>query len=447
LSTRATWLTAAGAACLAFAVRLDGAIHFAFWQDEVASARAIAQSTPVGVAHQVARTEATPPLWYWLGWLVHSVGVPMHDVRIVSALAGALLAGAVVVYARTLVPLWAAALAGVAVSLGYQLVFHGRELRAYELHALLSVLLAIAAARRRPVVLGLVVAAGALTNYFFLLSVAAVLLWLWTSAHARARRRPLTVAVLAGLVPFAAWIPVLAFQYRHHRASFIGAFRGHDVLTEYWSLFSRGQHGTAAAIALLVVILAGSAVLAISDLGRLCAFLAVVPYVIAAAIWLAGPRIFDVRNLIGVAPFAAIAVVALLALLPRPAGLAAGAAALALLVVGYVADNRRGPIPYDRIAASLSAAGWTAADPIVVHGDFFSFRSPLEWYLPNQPALTLGVPRSVCPRVFVVVHRHVRRRVRARPHGGRLLVATRGHGPCVRAVPEASIRSQLARVP
>jgi uncharacterized membrane protein len=456
MSPRSTWLTAGAAACLAFGVRLDGALHYAFWQDEVTSARIMLEHTPVGVLHHVARTESTPPLFYVVGWLVHRVDVPVQDVRIVSALAGALLAAATVLLARRIAPLWASALAGLAVALGYEFVFHGRELRAYELHALLTVALAFAAlsfvdrpGRRTAIVLALVTAAGALTNYFFLLSVAAVLLWAWTRQALRPVRRRFTVAIGAGLIPFAAWTPVLAFQYRHHRFSFIGPFRLHDVVTSYWSLFARVEPRTSVlhtAVPLLVAaaVLAGCIALARrSDAGRLCALLAVMPVLVAALVWLAGPRIFDTRNLVGAGPFAAIAVAALLTLLPRPAGLAAACAGAALIVFGFVEGERQTPIAYDHIARMLVSEGWQASDPIIVRGNFYAFRSPLEWYLPQQTALTLGLPRGVpCKRVFVISHGTVRQ-LHNRPPSGRLLVARQGHGVCVTAVPERLLRSKL----
>jgi uncharacterized membrane protein len=453
MNRRWTWFTAVATAGLAFGVRLNGALHYAFWQDEVTSARIVLERTPVGVLHHVARTESTPPFFYVVGWLVQRAGVPVQDVRIVSALAAALLAGATVLLARRVVPLWASTLAGLAVALGYQFVFHGRELRAYELHALLTVALAFTAlafvdrpSRRNAVVLAVVTAAGALTNYFFLLSVAAVLLWTW----ARPARRRLTMAIGAGLIPFAAWIPVLAFQYRHHRFSFIGPFRPHDVLTSYWSLFARAEPHTSvlhtsAPLLVAAAVLAGCVALARrSDVGHLCALLAVAPLVAAALVWLAGPRIFDTRNLIGVGPFAAIAVVALLTLLPRPVGIAAACAGAALVVFGFVAGERQTPIAYDRIARALVREGWQPSDPIVLRGNFYAFRSPLEWYLPQQPSLTLGLPRGMrCPRVFVISHGTVRQ-VRNREPAGRLLVARQGHGACVTAVPERLIRAKLA---
>jgi uncharacterized membrane protein len=456
MSARGTWLAAAAAACLAFGVRVDGALHYAFWQDEVTSARIILERTPVGVLHHVARTESTPPLFYVVGWLVHRLGVPVQDVRVVSALAGALLAGATVLLARRVVPLWASALAGLAVALGYEFVFHGRELRAYELHALLTVALALATlsfvdrpGRRTAIVLALVTAAGALTNYFFLLSVAAVLLWAWTQPGLRPVRRRFTVAIGVGLIPFAAWTPVLAFQYRHHRFSFIGPFRLHDVVTSYWSVFARAEPRTsvlhtAAPLIVSAAVLAGCAALARrSEVGRLCALLAVLPVLVSALVWLAGPRIFDTRNLVGAGPFAAIAVAALFTLLPRPAGIAAACAGAALVVFGFVLGERQTPIAYDRIAHALVSKGWQPSDPILLRGNFYAFRSPLEWYLPQQPALTLGLPRGVaCPRLFVISLGAVRP-LRSRKPAGRLLVAKHGHSACVTAVPERLLRSKL----
>ena len=186
---------AAGAAAtgaLAAAACLPGALRFALWQDEVASARVIAAPQPVALLRHVAHSESTPPLWYALAWLVHRCGVGIVDVRLLSVAAAALLASMTAVAARRIVRWPSALLAGAAVALGYQFDFHGRELRAYELAALLTVALAIAAARGG-IVLAAVVAAGSLTHYFFLFSVVAVVFWrprLW---------RP----VVVGLIPLA----------------------------------------------------------------------------------------------------------------------------------------------------------------------------------------------------------------------------------------------------
>ena len=117
------------------------------WQDEIVSARILSEPTPWNMLLHVARTESTPPAWYALGWLVHHMGLDVEAVRALSVLFGTLLAALVVILARRVVPLWAAALAGVLVALGDQLVVHGRELRAYELYALLAVLYALVLVR------------------------------------------------------------------------------------------------------------------------------------------------------------------------------------------------------------------------------------------------------------------------------------------------------------
>jgi len=330
-------LLAAGAGSIALVaglVRVPGALHDALWQDEVASARVISEAGPLGVIRQIARTESTPPLWYVLGWIAHRAGAGVQDVRFLSVVACAALAAAIVVRARRLVPLPAAIVAGLAVALGYQFVFHGRELRAYELAALLTVALAVAAerfaaepTRGRAAQLAVVVALGTLTHYFVVLSVLAVGVWLAT-VPAGARRRGLS-AVAAGLVPLALWAPIALHQYGQHRFSFIGPFSVHGAVTTYWLLFVRAQpHGavlhTAAPVALLLAVLAGATVLAsASASGRLWALLAVAPVAVGTAVWLAGVRIYDVRNLIEAGPFAAVAVAALVARLPRPTAMVA----------------------------------------------------------------------------------------------------------------------------
>ena len=102
---RATVSVAVVIALVAFLVRIGGALHFAFWQDEVGSARAIIESTPLGVARHVARSESQPPGFFVLGWVVHRLGFAPAEVRVASVVAGAVLSGGLVLYARRLVPL------------------------------------------------------------------------------------------------------------------------------------------------------------------------------------------------------------------------------------------------------------------------------------------------------------------------------------------------------
>lgn len=477
---------AVGAAALAVAVRISGALHYAFWQDEIASARIIMQATPIGVARHVAQTESTPPAFYAIGWLFHTVGFSMPAVRILSVLTGAGLAAAVAVYARTLLlPLWASALSALGVALGYQFVFHGRELRAYELYALLAVGLALAIQevairpdRRRLVVLAAVVALGTLTNYFYLLFVATAVVWIWRWPGAPGVRRRALVTVGCGLIPFVFWSPVLVFQYAHHRVAHIGPFDGSQVLTTYWQMFAHSVPDaeplhTGAPLLLVAAVVAGCVILARrSRFGQLCALLALAPFVVGALVWLAGPRVYDVRNMIGTGPFVAVALAALVAALPRWAAVGAGTVAAALVVAAFAEGQGVTPVPYDRVAQALAAQGWSPRDPIVLFGNFFAYRGPLEWYLPGRPPLTLGDPAGgACSPIFVVGSRAAARQAglrtaelqssrhigtlfagRLRPdarigdrrwHAARLMVATRGHAACVRAVPENRLRARL----
>jgi hypothetical protein len=393
-------------ALAALAASLPGARHYALWQDEVASAHVISEPSPTAMLEHVARTESTPPLWYAIAWLVHRCGAGIADVRLVSVAAAALLAVVTTVTARRLVPAWAALLSGLAVALGYQCDFHGRELRAYELAALLTIALAVAAeravfapSRSNSALLAAAVAAGGLTHYFFLFSVAAVVCW----------RRRTWRAVAVGLVPVAGWSPILLRQYEHHRFSFIGPFDAHTVAVTYWATFERAQpHAAllhdAAPVALCAAVLGGAWTLARrSETGQLWALLAVVPVALAGSLWLLGAHVYDVRNLIVVGPFAAVAVSALVARLPRARASLVASALAVLLAIGCVRATRVAPVAYDHVAAALVADGWRPGDPIVVYGNVYALWGPLEWYLPGQPALTFrrGVV-TTAPVVFAV---------------------------------------------
>jgi hypothetical protein len=391
---------------VATAACLPGARGYAFWQDEVASARVISEPRPTAMLEHVAHTESTPPLWYAIAWLVHRCGAGIADVRLVSVAAAALLAVVTTVTARRFVPAWAALLSGLAVALGYQFDFHGRELRAYELAALLAVALAVAAeravvapSRRSSALLAAAVAAGSLTHYFFLFAAAAVVLW----------RRTTWRAVALGLVPVTSWSPVLLRQYERQRFSFIGPFNAHTVVTTYWATFARAQpHDAllhdAAPLVLFVAVISGALTLArSSDVGRLWALLAVVPVVLAGSLWLIGADTYDVRNLIVAGPFAAVAVAALVARLPHVPALLVACVLAAALAIGFVRATRVAPVAYDDVAAALVAEGWQPGDPIVVYGNVYALWGPLEWYLPEQPTLVLRrVPLTTASVVFVV---------------------------------------------
>jgi hypothetical protein len=376
----------------------------------------------------VAETESTPPLWYLLAWAAHDAGLSVEAVRLLSVLAGALTAGLVVVYARRLLPLWAAGTAGVLVALGGQLVARGHELRAYALFALLSVAFAFAleaAAERRGrlrlLVLAACVAAGLLTHYFFGLLVVAGLVW--------ARSVRATAACAAGLLPFLLWLPSFLDQYENDRFSWIEQFDLLKAASAYSAFFwnpgplyvatedvDLGAGEALARIAILGAVLAGSVVLARSrGAGGLVAALAVGPVALATVLWLAGADVFTARNVLCAAPFAAVAVAAALAALPRTAALPAAAGAVGLAVAGLAHEYTLAPPDYEDMAEALVAEGWTLADPVAVYGgahehlqfgSAYALRSPVAWYLPGRPFLRL--PRgeaAACGDAYVLAPR------------------------------------------
>lgn len=435
----------AALAVLAVCMRLPGVWQNALSQDEVASARILREPSLAGMLHRVVRTESTPPLWYALGWLVHHAGVPIVEVRLLSVLFGGLLAALVYELARTVARPGIAAFAAALAAVGWAAVYHGSELRSYELLALLATLLCLLVlrhaeqpSRRLDAALAVTVAAGLLTHYFFVYSVAAVLAWLWLDPAARQARRRATVAIAAGGLCAAPWFPAFLAQYDHDRFWWIGRFKPHVVILTPLHLFVPYAGGTLAfGIALLAVAAAGAAVLARSPRGRLVAALALAPTAVAAAAWAAGERTYTVRNLIETAPFLAIVCAAPLGAVRQRVVLAA-AAATAVVVVAVTQAS----VPlaqYQRIAQALVAKGWRPSDPVAIFGNVFSYRAPLEWYLPRQPLLDVSQPTDrACPMLFVV-RRHgddfsVRRLRHVRPalRHATLLAATRRAPACVR---------------
>src|SRR3954454_2899548 len=366
----------AAVAALGFALRVPGALHNAFWHDEVYSARVIVAHSPVAAVQRVEQTESSPPGWYLLGWLLHHVGVSVTDVRILSALAGALTAALVVLLALQFMALWAAAFVGLTTAVGYEYVYQGEQLRCYALLVLVAVatVIALLRAAEQPTIARLAqvavcVAVGSYTHYFFAFVVIAGLVWVATSTAGIVRRR-LGAGMLIGLAAVLPWIP--SFIDEHNRASYrfgIGQCRPGLVLPSYWkmvfpSLPSGGLLRIAAVGGLLAAIGAGAVLLSRQGIeGRLCAIMATVPVVVSACLWRGGEPIFNVRNVLEAGPFAAICVGVVLMRLGRYAGPAVAALLVVLLLPGVVrADINRNPIPFDAIARALRSEGWTSSD-------------------------------------------------------------------------------------
>jgi hypothetical protein len=416
VSSRSPVLAAAGAVgALACLVRLPG-LHAALVMDEVASARILRESSFGAMLHRTARTESTPPLWYAAAWTLHHFGTPLADVRLLSVAAGGLLAALVVWIAARFVSLPLAVVAGLFPALGGAIVVHGRQLRAYELLALLTAvlgetLLRVLArpSRRTDAALAVVVAAGGLTHYFFAFSVAAVLGWVWLDPGAAAIRRRVTVAIAVGAAAVVAWAPFALGQYGNDRFWWIGSFRWRPVLAVPLRLFTgydagRPFTGVLVSICFLAVLTAGSLALARrGPAGRLVGTLTFVPLVLAGLVWLAGIKVFTERNLIEIAPFVGICAVAAIAFLPRRVVPVAAVIVVGALGAAGVRHADSPATPFNRLAHALVLEGWHPTVPVVVYGNFFIFRSPLGWYLPHQPVLEPGRPlERACETVLVV---------------------------------------------
>jgi hypothetical protein len=419
---RATAAVAGAAAALAAAATLPGAVDLPLWQDEVASARILLESTPAGVVEHVSRTESTPPGWYLLAWLGHEAGIPLEGLRYLSVALAAALAGLTVVYAHRFLPLWAAGAAGALTALAWQVVVHGSELRAYSLLALLTLVFAFLLERAaeapragRLVALGACAAAGAYTHYFFLLAAAAGLVWLAVERDLRAVAARVGAALLLGSATLLAWLPGLLEQVRAERFGWIDAFDpwklGYLPSALFWdpgtTYAERGSDpGDGEAfmrLTILALVLGGCAVLArLGSSARLCALLLVVPVGVSGIAWLAGLRIITGRNLIGVTAFAAVALVAVLVPWPRRAAIVAAAAGIALAIVSYVRTPMAERVDFDRLADAVVATGWAPGDPILVVGSMADFRSPLEWYLPGNVTLAEAEPAGACAELWVV---------------------------------------------
>jgi hypothetical protein len=344
---------------------------------------------------------------------VHLAGAPAESMRLWSVAFSAVLTVLVAVYARRFLPLSGAILAGAIAALGYQLVGHGREMRPYALLALLVVVFALVLenavalpTRGRLAALGATVLAGSLTHYFFLLAVATGLLWLWTLADANGKRLRISAVVGAALLPLVIWLPVTVEQAGRVN-NYFGHFHRWSLMDLYGNLLAsqsvwqKGTHDWR--LAVLALVLWGTAVLARRPAARLVALMTVVPVALTTLVWVLGLHVFGIRNLIVVAPFAAIALAALPSLLPKVAASVAALAMLGAVVWMYSVDSQRGRTPFDRVGSAIADFGWTDADPIVLLGQPINQRAPLGWHLPGHPQLGNGTrTEGLCRRVYVV---------------------------------------------
>jgi hypothetical protein len=262
--------------------------------------------------------------------------------------------------------------------------------------------------RRREAALALAVAAGGLTHYFFAFSVVAVVVWLVVDRSLGAPRLRALGAIAAGSIAPLAWAPVMLSQYRADRFWWIGPFALRHVvavpLRLASSAFIGSSTGTALSWATLAAVVAGAVQLGRKGpLPRGVGALALGPLVLAGCAWAAGARVFALRNLIEIGPFVAVAFAGALAALPRRTAVLAAATAAVAVVASLAVSDVPGIPPYNVMARALARQGWGPGDPVVVYGNVFSYRAPLEWYLPHQPTLDISRPLPVhCAVVYVI---------------------------------------------
>ena len=400
-------VAALSCAVLTAAVAIPRAVHSAFWQDEVGAARVITRAGPIQMLRNVAGTELHPPGFYALGWILSRLGAPAVWGRGISVVAAIALTIVVVLYAARLMPVYGAALAGLATALGWQFVDHSWELRPYSLFALACVLFALALQRaaERPslgrlALLSVATAAGLMTHYFFAFTLLAGAIWL---VGIRTARRPVILALGVGLVPLLIWAPAAYEQYHDGGYKWIGSFQLRAAVGVYAASLYRAPPGYLLGFLVLALVLAGALRLwGLSDRGRLCALCAIVPVLVAAFVWLTGREIFLPRNLIGAAPFAVIAAAGALSGLPRRVAVPVTVVAGAVLVAAHL--HTRGPIvpEYDRVADALVRSGWHEDDPILLFGPRYAYLHPLDWYLPGPRLEVATLNGTACRRVFVV---------------------------------------------
>jgi hypothetical protein len=215
----------------------------------------------------------------------------------------------------------------------------------------------------------------------------------------------------AGLLAFLPWLPALLEQQERGRYRWIGAFDAANVASLPGALFV-GQAGVFYGIArsaLTVAVIVGAVVLWKTPGGSVIPALSLLPIAEAVVVWGLGQPVFNHRNLIGVAPFAAILIAAAVHALPGRLATPVALAGIAAAILGAtLALETHGRIAYDDIASALVGLGWTADDPLVVDSPRArtSLRVSVAWYLPDHPRLVHArAPRTdQCSPVFAVGH-------------------------------------------
>jgi uncharacterized membrane protein len=236
------------------------------WLDEALSVNISA--LPLGDIAGALRHDGHPPLYYWMlhGWM-EAFGDGDVAVRSLSGVIGlatlplAWVAGGLLGGRRV------AAVALVLVSVSPYMVRYSTEARMYSLVMFLVLVAYIALVKLRRggswpwlVVFGVAAALLPWTHYWGLylaVAVGLLLVWSWWRQPAeRSWSGPAIVALGAGLLPFALWLPVLLDQAAHTGTPWAHAARPTQVLVETLDTMGGGDFPEAQTYGMLVLLLA-----------------------------------------------------------------------------------------------------------------------------------------------------------------------------------------------
>ena len=324
----AWWLLAAIA--MGAALRFGFLSHQSLWTDEAATRHIVLAPSIGDVWSRVRATESTPPLSYWLMWLLaHAAGSRSDAIlRLVPAIAGTLTIPAA--YAALRRPLgtrvglalaWMCAVSPV-------LLWYSLDARSYTLFVLLGMLnlWALFAALERPdarrcALWGATAVLCVWTHYFAVFFVAGQLLYVVIATSNQVRTRLLTSAAAVAVL-CAPLLPLVSSQGSDSRASFIENLTLSMRLEQLVRQFGMGANVPSAALEGAGLLLAGAGLLVgaitVTRRNPRCALLLALVVGLTAAIPLALTvtgidRIFYMRNLLVIWPIVAgIAAVGLL---------------------------------------------------------------------------------------------------------------------------------------
>jgi hypothetical protein len=257
---------------------------------------------------------------------------------------------------------------------------------------------------------------GALTHYFFAFVVVAGIAWLWAARPRPPAASRATLAIAAGAVACAPWLPSFLEQQAHGRYRWIGPFDAVQVATLPGELFfgPDGLFYGLARLAVTAAVLAGAIhVWWRREEATVVAALGLLPIAAAGLVWATGEPIFNERNMLPVAPFLAILVAAGVKALPaRLVPAVAAFAIVAALGGAAYAEATLGRVAYDSAATALTGLGWTTRDALIVdyptvsadrRGVGIQITSAASWYLPGRPLLLWAPGRRGCRTRFAIV--------------------------------------------